>query len=369
MGCYRLSGDSRESAGHARDAPLHLLGMDKGPGAVLSITWAGLCRLIAQDDRACSPVSSPRTSQLRFSLRHPRGNDIASFSSARAQLTCWASSWPVVRLQPAGPQGRLGDPLVRGQGARAGKDEAHGERQRDRREHACGFRFAARSRGPSRIRDRRDEPDSDLTIESAVSADFAGESSKIEVARVGATVKGIYAARVDGPITDTLYRARWTVGGVNPGYTFAVAVGISSQGGRMAVFGKFTDAFVSVGGTDLSDHVESVTINYSATMLDASAMGDDAKFNLSGLKEWSMQFEFKQDYAAGSVDAVLPLIGGAAAALIVRPKKSTPVGAGNPNYSGIVVLASYNPASGAHGSLHTASATFQSAGTLSRAEG
>ena len=135
----------------------------------------------------------------------------------------------------------------------------------------------------------------------------------------------------------------------------------------MAVFGKFYNAFLSIGGTDLSDHVKSVTINYSANMLDATVMGNATKINLAGLFDWSVNIEFLQEYGGTKVDDKLyPLIGGAAAELIIKPTNAA-VGATNPSFTGTGVLASYNPASGAHGSLHTATATFQAAGTLVRA--
>ena len=136
----------------------------------------------------------------------------------------------------------------------------------------------------------------------------------------------------------------------------------------MALFGKYVDAYVSISGVDLSNHCKQVTINYSAAMLDASAMGDLTKVNMAGILDWSMTFELEQDYAAGSVDATLWGImqNGVAVTLAVRPKKSVSKGAENPEFGGQAVLASYNPASGQHGALLLATATFQCAGTLAR---
>lgn len=135
----------------------------------------------------------------------------------------------------------------------------------------------------------------------------------------------------------------------------------------MATFGKYFNAFLSVGGTDLSDHVKSVQINYSADMLDSSCMGNATKINLAGLLNWSINVEFLQEYGSTKTDDKLfPLIGAAGAEIIVKPT-NTDVGATNPTFTGTGLLTSYNPASGAHGSLHTATATFQAAGTLVRA--
>jgi hypothetical protein len=98
-------------------------------------------------------------------------------------------------------------------------------------------------------------------------------------------------------------------------------------------------------------------------------MGATTKINLAGLLDWSMTMEFVQEYAAagaGSVDVTLfPLVGAAAFPIAVLPA-SGGVGPTNPQFAGNCVLASYNPCSGTHGSLHTCTATFQCAGTLAR---
>lgn len=127
------------------------------------------------------------------------------------------------------------------------------------------------------------------------------------------------------------------------------------------------DAFVSIDGTDLSDHVKSVTLNYSAGMLDDSAMGDDTKSSVGGLKNWSAEIEFHNDYAASSVDATLFPLVGSTVALIIRPDNTAGVGTTNPNYTGNGTIESYPPISGGHGELAAASVTIQSAGDLSRA--
>ena len=96
-------------------------------------------------------------------------------------------------------------------------------------------------------------------------------------------------------------------------------------------------------------------------------MGDTTRSNLAGLLNWSIDVEFLQDFAAAKVDATLfSLIGAAAFTVTVKPTSSS-VSATNPSFSGSVVLESYPPMSGAVGDLETASATFRSAGTLTRA--
>lgn len=126
----------------------------------------------------------------------------------------------------------------------------------------------------------------------------------------------------------------------------------------------YTDALVTINAVDLSDHVRQLTLTYEAEMLDNTAMGTSGtRSMIPGLKNWSLSVEFYQDFAAGSVDATLfPLIGAAAFAILLRPVKSTVVGAGNPNFSGNAVLESYPPITGEVGALGMASAQFRAGG-------
>jgi hypothetical protein len=129
------------------------------------------------------------------------------------------------------------------------------------------------------------------------------------------------------------------------------------------------DAFLSVGGTDLSDHVRSVTIDAGTTMQDDTAMGDTFQSNANGLATWSITVEFLQDYAASKVDATLyPLLGPSAtnAALVIRPASGSTATA-NPQWTGTGVLESYNPVAGSVGDQAMATATWQSASALVRA--
>lgn len=130
-----------------------------------------------------------------------------------------------------------------------------------------------------------------------------------------------------------------------------------------------TDPFVSIGGTDLSDHVQSVTLNYSADTPEATASGDDTHVMIGGgLKSWSMDITFYQDYAASSVEDTLFSLVGAEASIEVRPSQAS-VGTTNPSYTGTGVLESLPviDADVTAGNTHQASATFQPASSLSRA--
>ena len=126
-----------------------------------------------------------------------------------------------------------------------------------------------------------------------------------------------------------------------------------------------TDAFVSVDGNDISGNVKSVTLSYSAEMLDKTAMGDDTRNKIGGLKDWNMSVEMHEDYAAAGVDSILFPLVGSTVPIIVRPTSAV-VGVNNPQYAGSGVIESYPPLGGAVGELASASMSIQSGGTLAR---
>ena len=130
------------------------------------------------------------------------------------------------------------------------------------------------------------------------------------------------------------------------------------------------DAVVKVGTTaapvDLSDHVRSVTINYSAEIHDRTAMGSSARKRLAGLKDFSATVEFNQDYAASKVDATLfPYVGSTNKWINIKKASSATTGV-NPRYHGKCLLESYSPISNGVGDLATVSVTFQGDGDLTR---
>lgn len=133
----------------------------------------------------------------------------------------------------------------------------------------------------------------------------------------------------------------------------------------MASF-AFTNAFVSVNAVDLSTFVRSVTINVEAEDLEDTAMGDTYRSRIAGLKDWSVDVEFNQDFAASAVDVTLWPLLGTVTALIVKPVNTT-TSATNPQYSGNVLVSEYNPLDGSVGDLATTSVSWPGAGTLSRA--
>jgi hypothetical protein len=71
-----------------------------------------------------------------------------------------------------------------------------------------------------------------------------------------------------------------------------------------------TNAFVSINGVDLSDHVSKVTTTDNRTPVDVTAMGAVNLSVTKGLGDGKVSIEMFQDFAASKVHATLqPLIG------------------------------------------------------------
>ena len=119
----------------------------------------------------------------------------------------------------------------------------------------------------------------------------------------------------------------------------------------------FPDPFFSVDGVDLSDRVESLTLTYESEANDAASGGDSVRPMLPGLKNWGVQVNFRQDFAAANVDATLFAKLGTNSALVIRPTVAV-VSATNPQYAGTGLLTSYAPLGGAVGDVINAPATW-----------
>lgn len=134
----------------------------------------------------------------------------------------------------------------------------------------------------------------------------------------------------------------------------------------MAVF-VTKSAYVMINGVDLTDHVKQVTLNTGFDMQDVTAMSGNTRISALGLKSWSVDIDFFQDFASAKVDATLNgLIGGAAVTVAVRPTNAVK-GTSNPEYTGSAILESYTPVDGNVGDATVVKATFKSAGDLTRA--
>jgi len=129
----------------------------------------------------------------------------------------------------------------------------------------------------------------------------------------------------------------------------------------------FTNAYVTVNGTDLSDHIASVTLDTSADEIETTAFGTAGwRSRVAGLKDGSIQLDWHQDFATSSVDSVLNSAFGSVGTVVVIPN-GTVVSATNPRYTIQAVVSSYSPVAGSVGDLLTFSTSWAFSGPMARA--
>ena len=134
----------------------------------------------------------------------------------------------------------------------------------------------------------------------------------------------------------------------------------------------FSNAYFSIDSTAatqvaLSDHVRSLTLNFSNAEVDATCMTAEGLQRLKGLQDWSMDVEFAQDFAAAKVNAtVFKKMNSTAPQVTVSFRPTTAVAsATNPEYRGEGIVFEYTPASGSVGALATASVSIRAAADYS----
>ena len=125
------------------------------------------------------------------------------------------------------------------------------------------------------------------------------------------------------------------------------------------------NAYFFAAGTDLSAYVKSLTVNEGSETGDDTVMGDTTRSTMAGLKTYSIDVAFHQDFAVNLVDTKLRALVGAAGQTVSWRPDSAIVGTGNPQRNCVMVLESYVPASGAVGAVPLeATAKFVAAGDL-----
>jgi hypothetical protein len=130
-----------------------------------------------------------------------------------------------------------------------------------------------------------------------------------------------------------------------------------------------TNAFVTINGVNLSDHIASITLTTTDDVIETTAFGTSARTRIGGLADNSVAFEFHQDYAASSVEATIngsPSLVGTVTAVVVKPNGST-TAADNPAYSFNCLISEWTPLNGAVGELATASVTWPIDGNITKA--
>ncbi|MGH7536938.1 MAG: radical SAM protein [Gemmatimonadales bacterium] len=123
--------------------------------------------------------------------------------------------------------------------------------------------------------------------------------------------------------------------------------------------------FVLIATVDLSAHVQEAGLTYEAEAIDQSTMGVGTRAMIGGLKNWSCEATFAQDFAAAQVDVTLFPLVGTIVAVEFRPTNAAR-STTNPAYTGNALVTKYNPLTGRVGELMTCAVSLVAAGALSR---
>ena len=128
-----------------------------------------------------------------------------------------------------------------------------------------------------------------------------------------------------------------------------------------------TNAYISIAGQDLSDHIASVSLATQYDLVETTQFGDTSKRVIAGLASNSITFEFHQDFQAGSVESVIyPLLGTATACKVQPIDANGIASAPNPTYEFQVLISEWTPLSAAVGELTTATVTWPISGDITK---
>lgn len=126
-----------------------------------------------------------------------------------------------------------------------------------------------------------------------------------------------------------------------------------------------TDAFLLINAVNMSAMARKVILKTTAAELDNTAFSQTYHSRIGGLKDWSVDIEWNQDFAANQVDPLLFPLLGATTAIEIRPTsgaRSTT----NPAYTGTVLINDYSPVDGNVGDLAKSTVAWKGASTLLR---
>jgi hypothetical protein len=128
-----------------------------------------------------------------------------------------------------------------------------------------------------------------------------------------------------------------------------------------------TDAKVIINSVNLSTYVRQVTLNVSVKEEDVTAMGGSGYVAMiAGLKDWTLEVDFNQDFSNAAVDQTLWPLFATTTTISINPT-SAANSATNPQYSGTVLVSKYTPLNGKVGDVSQIKIPFRAAGPLSRA--
>ena len=133
----------------------------------------------------------------------------------------------------------------------------------------------------------------------------------------------------------------------------------------MAAF-MLNNASVTINSVDLSDHITSITFSEEADQLETTAMGDNNRTMIGGLKSGTIDLEFNQDLAASDVQATIRALLGTVTAVIVKNDAGA-TAATNPQWTFNALVTEWPSINGTVGELATASVSWPITGAVTQA--
>jgi len=127
------------------------------------------------------------------------------------------------------------------------------------------------------------------------------------------------------------------------------------------------NCYFSYNTVDMTNYVRSITFTAESETQDDTAMGDNWRSVVGGLKNGTIDVEFNADFDTTAVDDTLWAVLGTSAAFEIRPTTSA-VGVTNPKWSGVGLITNYTPVTGTVGDLATHTVSIVCKTTVARAE-
>jgi hypothetical protein len=131
-----------------------------------------------------------------------------------------------------------------------------------------------------------------------------------------------------------------------------------------------TNAYVSIGGVDISEFVTSVGLSTSYDIFETTQMNDYSKKYVPGLAENKINLEFIQDF--NPVDGLEKIINSHVTSLLgtIQSMEIRPVNAGvsssNPKYTFQVVVSNWTSINASVGELATVSIAWPISGDITK---
>jgi|688.fasta_scaffold82869_4 hypothetical protein len=131
-----------------------------------------------------------------------------------------------------------------------------------------------------------------------------------------------------------------------------------------------TNAKVTIAGTDLSDHIASISLATQYDLVETTQFGQTSKQFVAGLAANTITFEFYQDFQAGSVESIIYPLLGTATTCRIKPIDAAR-SADNPEYimdgtngSGRILISEWQALNAAVGEITTVSVTWPISGDV-----